>query len=434
MSRIHEGKRLTNARGIIPIQPPGRVYIPIACGAGAPSRPVVQEGDLVKKGQLIAQAGGCVSAPIHASVSGRIVGLEERIHVSGNRMTHIVIENDFQEEWAKEVQPRGEQEIAALSPKDIRSIIEESGIVGMGGAAFPTHVKLSIPEGKQVDTLLINGAECEPYAACDDVTMQEYAGQIMKGIQLIMRAIGVSRAVVGIEDNKPEAIAKMEAAAGMTQGVEIRRLRTRYPQGSEKQLIQSILKRQVPQGGLPMDAGAVVSNVGTCYAIYEAVYLGRPLVERTVTVTGAVNKPQNFRMPIGTTFEYAIECAGGFLGNPGKLIVGGPMMGFAQFTDEVSVIKGTTGILVLDEKQAKDPEEIACVRCGRCVTACPVGLMPLMLDEYSRARDYDRMKEYHILDCIECGCCSYICPSKRYLVQSIRTGKNELRKLPKEEA
>ena len=434
MARIHEGKGLTQEKGVVRIEPPERVYIPISCGAGAPSVPVVEVGETVRKGQMIAKAGGFVSAPIHASVSGKVAALEDRVHVSGKTMTHIVIENDFEERWEESIRPRGEQEIAALSPKDIISIVQQCGIVGMGGAAFPTHVKLSVPEGKHVDTLLVNGAECEPYATCDDVTMRECAEEVLRGVVQIMRAIEVNHAIVGIEANKAQAIAAMQRAVSGMDGIEIRKLKTRYPQGSEKQLIHSLLRREVPQGGLPMDAGVVVSNVGTCRAVYQAIYLGKPLVERMVTVTGAVQQPQNFWMPIGTTFEYAVTAAGGFLGTPGKLIVGGPMMGFAQFTDEVSVIKGTTGVLVLDEKQARDPEEITCVRCGRCVTVCPAGLMPLMLDEYSRARDYERMKDYHIMDCIECGCCSYICPSKRYLVQSIRTGKSELRKLPKEEA
>jgi electron transport complex protein RnfC len=434
LHREHEGKTPTQDKAIVEVKPGKTVSIPLMQNIGAPSRAVVKVGQTVKMGELIAEPSGYVSAPIHASVSGKVTAIEDRLHVTGVRLPHIVIENDGQYESKSPLVAYSMAAALALDSALLRKIVQDAGIVGAGGATFPTHVKLNVPENKPIDKLLINGAECEPFITADDRLMVEQGERIADGIVLAMRMLGVKKAEVGIEDNKPKAIAAMEKACGDRDGIEVVSLRTRYPQGSEKHLIQALTGRIVPSGGLPMDVGIVVLNVGTCAAIADALLLGMPMVQRVVTVTGSVNNPQNLLLPVGITFKEAIEACGGYKGEPKKLISGGPMMGVAQADDNVSVVKGTTGILVLNEERVVSQSEYSCIRCGNCVLVCPVGLVPTAIDLWSRNADWDRAEEYLALNCIECGCCSYACPSKRHLVQSIRIAKAEVQQRQRKRA
>ena len=421
LHRRHEGKTLSSGASIERMPAPEKVCISMVQGAGAPAKPVVKPSDLVTVGQLIAEPAGFIGTRIHASVSGVVKGIVEMPTVAGGVAPHIVIENDGQD-TGYDFPETGRR----LTGPEILSAIQEAGLAGMGGAGFPTHVKMTIPEGKRCELLLINGAECEPFLTADQRLMEEDPDRILRGAGYAMEALGVKEARVGIENNKPAAIAAMEKSAQGFADVSICPMRTRYPQGSEKQLIQALARREVPQGGLPIDCGVVVLNVGTCAAIADAVERNKPLIERVVTVTGAVGRPSNLLCRIGTSFADAVAYCGGYGDHIEKLISGGPMMGFAQFTDEVTVGKGTSGILALDHDHAKQFEEWPCTHCGKCVQVCPVGLMPLMIDAYSRAGKMDMADEYNAMDCMECGCCSYICPSRRHLTQSIRAAKREI--------
>lgn len=420
----HHGKNLTDHKPIEAAPVPGVVVIPMAQNIGAPAKVCVQVGDVVAMGQKIGEAGGFVSVPVHASVSGRVAAIEPRPCASGAKAMCVVIENDgLDTRWPGLPGPVSLDE---LEPEQICQRIMEAGIVGMGGAAFPTHVKLKVPEGKHVDTLLINGAECEPFLTADHRLMVERPMEVVLGVRALMKALQVTRAYIGIEVNKPDAIDTMQKAVRDVPGVEVTPLKVKYPQGGEKQLISAILGREVPSGGLPMEAGVVVQNVGSAGAIGRMLSDGMPLVERVVSITGyGVKEPRNLSCRIGTSFEFLIEHCGGFTGEPGKVISGGPMMGIAQYDLGVPVVKGTSGILVLPEEKA-DGEEGPCIRCGRCVEACPIHLMPLMLSAYQQAGNIDMCESYHALDCMECGSCSYVCPSKRYLVQAIRTAKRQI--------
>jgi electron transport complex protein RnfC len=363
--------------------------------------------------------------PIHASVSGEVTAVEPRLHPNGQLVMSVVIKNDGLETLSEEVIPKGDLE--ALTPQQIKEIILNAGIVGLGGATFPTHVKLSPPPEKKIDYILINAAECEPYLTTDDQLMRIYPEKIVYGLSAMMKVLGVEKGFIGIEDNKPEAIQAMASAIEGNGNIEVYALHTKYPQGSEKQLITAITGREVPSGGLPMDAGVVVSNVGTSLAVSDAIQLGMPLVERVVTVTGsAIQDPQTLLVKIGTSVQHLIDQCGGFSEPPAKIINGGPMMGVAQFSTNIPVIKATSGILCLNAQDAHVPDPSACIRCGKCVSVCPVKLLPLYLGEYSLLGDYDMCKKYHALDCIECGSCSFICPAKRTLVSSIRVAKREI--------
>lgn len=404
---------------------PKTVVIPMQQHIGAPCEPVVQVGDEVKVGQKIGEAKGFVSTPIHSSVSGKVVAIEPRLYSGGMAVTSVVIESDMQNTVSPEVKAKGD--LSGLSAEDIKNIIKEAGIVGMGGATFPTHVKLSPPPDKKVDTVILNGAECEPYLTADHRLMLENPEDVVFGLQAFMKVLGVKKGYIGIETNKPDALEKVFEAAKGIEDIEVVALKTKYPQGAEKQLIYACTNREVPSGGLPADAGVVVNNVGTAAAVAKAIKTGMPLIERIVTVTGAgVNNPKNLIVKIGTSFREVIEQCGGLKGKTGKLIAGGPMMGIAQFSLDIPVIKGTSGILVLSEEEARLPEPSNCIRCGKCVETCPINLMPLNISAYSLAGRYEEAEACNALDCIECGSCSFVCPAKRPLVDSIRVSKREI--------
>jgi electron transport complex protein RnfC len=400
---------------------PGLVYIPLQQHIGAACQPLVKPGDVVKLGQKIGEPGGFVGAPVHASVSGIVKDIRQVPHPSVGSGLAVVIENDGKDEPDDSITPG---DISSMDADRIKELILEAGIVGMGGAAFPTHVKLSPPKEKPIDTVILNGAECEPYLTADHRLMLEAAEDVADGLKVIMKVLGVERAYIAIEDNKPDAVRIMTDTVKEVQGVDVTVLKTKYPQGAEKQLIYVVTGRQVPSGGLPMDVGVIVSNVGTSAAIARAIKTGMPLVERVVTVTGSgVAEPKNLMVRIGTSFMDVIQACGGFVEEPAKVISGGPMMGIGQYTLDVPVIKGTSGILVLTREEAKIPDVEPCIRCAKCVDACPMGLMPLMISAYALKEDYDNSEKFHAMDCIECGCCSYSCPAKRPLVQSIRVAK-----------
>ncbi|MHB9028339.1 MAG: electron transport complex subunit RsxC [Candidatus Latescibacterota bacterium] len=427
-----DAKTLTNTCAVAPMPLPQEVVLPIRQHIGAPAKVVVERGQQVKKGQMIAEPGGFVSVPVHASISGTVKAIEPRLAPAGAKVLSVVIESDGLDEWADGLNtPR---DISALSPEQLRNLVRDSGLVGMGGAAFPTHVKLSPPADKPIDTVILNGVECEPYATCDHRLMLEHPETIVEGLRIIMKILGVDRAFIGIERNKPDAIKTMKQAVKDIPGVKVADLRVRYPQGGEKQLIYAVTRRKVPAGGLPMDVRCVVQNVGTAAAIYEAVALGRPLIQRLVTVTGnGVRTPVNVMARLGDSFARLVEFAGGYTEKASKLIMGGPMMGIAQFTDEIPVIKGTSCILVLEDDAAGAEEELPCISCARCVDVCPMNLLPTTIASYVEFERWDDLKEYGALDCIECGCCTYICPSRRRIVERIKFGKAKLGELRAQE-
>ncbi len=402
---------------------PSQVVIPLSQHIGAPCQAIVEVGQEVKKGEMIGEPTGFVSAPVHASVSGKVVAMMDVPNAMGRMVPAVVIENDGKEEWT---QLSDNPDYMNLSPDELREKIKNAGIVGMGGATFPTHVKLSPPKEKPIDVVIINGAECEPYLTADHRMMVETPKEVIEGLKIIMKILGVSKGYVGIENNKPDAIERMKEAAQNEPNIEVVALQVKYPQGAEKMLIKAIVDREVPAGGLPMDVGVVVQNVGTAYAIYEACRYGKPLIERVVTVTGlGVNSPGNFRARIGTPIQQLIDEAGGFTNGAVKVVLGGPMMGFAVYSTEIPVTKGTSGVLVLSESEYVSSEKFSsCIRCGRCVDACPMGLIPSMLSILSEKGFYEDTKEYNIFDCFECGTCTYVCPAKRPIVQLIRLAKS----------
>jgi electron transport complex protein RnfC len=418
------GKENTEHKAVERAVIPQLVSIPLHQHIGAPCQPLVKPGDIVKLGQKIGQPRGFVGAPIHASVSGVVKGIQQLPHPSMGQGLAVVIENDGKDEIDESITPK---DMESLTGDMLKSLILEAGIVGMGGATFPTHVKLSPPEGKKVDTVILNGAECEPYLTADHRLMLENPHDVIDGLRIIMKVLGVNRGYIGIEDNKRDAVQAITQAIHGIKDIKVIALRTKYPQGAEKQLIAAITSRHVPSGGLPMDVGVIVNNVGTAAAIAKAIKTGMPLIERIVTVTGGgVIEPKNLMVRIGTSFREVIEQCGGLADNPAKVISGGPMMGIAQYTLDVPVVKGTSGIIVLTHQEAKTSPENPCIRCGKCVEVCPIRLMPLLVSAKALKGDYGSSEQLHALDCIECGSCSYICPAKRPLVQSIRVAKREI--------
>ncbi len=416
-------KTLAASSPITEAKSPKIVVIPLSQHAGAPCKPLVTIGQEVKKGEMIGEPGGFVSAPVHSSVSGKVIAISEFPNAMGRMVNSVVIENDLKEEWTA---LKDAPDYMNLPAEELKEKIKAAGIVGLGGAAFPTAVKLSPPKEKPIDVVIINGAECEPYLTADYRLMMEKPKEIIEGLKILMKILGVTKGFVGIENNKPDAIQKMQDAAKGEAGIVVMALEVKYPQGAEKMLIKAIAGREVPARGLPMDVGAVVQNVGTALAIYEAARYGKPLIERVVTVTGeGIKEPKNLMARVGTKISELIDECGGFKDDVAKVVAGGPMMGFALSSLDVPVTKGTSGVLVLPEEGVMHAEDYGpCIRCGRCVDVCAMGLMPSMLSILSEKGRYEEAKEYNLFDCFECGSCAFVCPSKRPIVQLVRLAKS----------
>lgn len=408
---------------------PTRVVLPLSQHIGAPAKAVVAKGDTVKVGQVIAEAGGFVSVPIHATISGTVKEIANHPHPAKGRSAAIVIEGDGEDAWV-ELTNRSKEEVEKLTVEELRSIIQNAGIVGLGGAAFPTHVKLSPPKDKPIDAVFLNGAECEPFLTCDHCLMLEMVEKVLSGFDFVKRTVGADKAYVCIEKNKLDALEAFSKLLERKEysDFELVPMDVKYPQGAEKMLIYAANGRKVPTGGLPMDVGCVVSNVGTCKAIHEAIYDGMPLVERAVTVTGAVKTPKNLVVRIGASAAELIELCGGAKGPIRKLINGGPMMGIAQTTTNIPIIKGSSGVLVQIETDLDDEPERPCIKCARCVDACPMYLMPSLIARLARKDRFQEAADAHAMDCFECGSCAFSCPSRIPLVHWIKHAKNMFNK------
>jgi len=440
---LPEDKGRTKGLSIQNIPVPEKVIIPLSQHTGAICEPLLKVDDLVKKGQKIGEGKGLITSPVHSSISGKVIDISFQPHPLGNDIVSITIESDGKDEWVDNLKQN--EDYLSVEPERLREIIKEAGIVGMGGAQFPAHIKLSPTNGNKVDYVILNGAECEPFITSDHRLMIEKSPEIIEGLKIIMRILSAKKGFIGIEKNKPDAIKAMQIADcrmrnGDKSAIEVVGLNVKYPQGSEKQLIKSVLKREVPSGKLPMDVGVVVNNVGTAYAIYNAVRYGKPLIERVVTVTGdGIKEPKNILAKIGTSFDFLIQNCGGFSGEPEKVIMGGPMMGIAQYTLKVPVIKGTSGIVVFSKNPPSSPFYKGgqgglyqpCIRCGRCIDNCPMGINPNLYGLYAERGMIDNASEWNVMDCIECGICSYVCPSNRPLVQFIKYLKSEVKKKTK---
>ncbi|WP_194831419.1 electron transport complex subunit RsxC [Prolixibacter sp. NT017] len=431
MGGVHPAEnKLSAGKAIEKLPLPKTVSIPVAQHIGAPATVVVKRGDEVKVGTVIAQSSGFVSTNIHSSVSGKVKKIDDVMDSSGYKKKAVIIDVEG-DEWEEGIDT-SENLIREthLDAKEINAKVLAAGIVGLGGATFPTHVKLSPPPGMTAEVLLINGVECEPYLTSDHRLMLEKGAEIIVGTKLLMKSLGVNKAVIGIENNKPDAITRMQELTVNESGISVQPLKVKYPQGGEKQLIKAVTGKEVPSGALPIAVGAVVNNVGTAFAVYEAVMKNKPLVERVVTVTGkSVKEPSNLMVRIGTPVTDLVEAAGGMPEDTGKVISGGPMMGRAVTTLEVPVTKGTSGILLIRDEEAKRNEVEPCIRCGKCVNVCPMGLEPYLLMTMSEKKLWERSEDRHVMDCIECGSCSFTCPSNRPLLDYIRLGKGTVGKL-----
>jgi electron transport complex protein RnfC len=422
-----DNKHLTAHKQTVPAAIPRRAIIPLSQHIGAPTKPLVVIGQEVKKGEKIGETTGFVSAPVHASISGKVVALGSFPHSLGINVPSVVIESDGKDEWIAGLKETPDYNL--LSPDELKKLVQDAGIVGMGGATFPTHVKLAPPKEKPIDVVILNGAECEPFLTSDHRLMLERPKEIIEGLKILMRILGVQKGYIGIEDNKPDAIETMTKSAAGSPDVKVWPVKVKYPQGAEKMLIKAISGRTVPAGGLPMDVGVVVQNVGTAEAIYNAVRHGRPLIERYVTVTGrGVKEPKNFLARIGTPFSQLIEEAGGLTDAAAKVIAGGPMMGMSQYTLDVPVIKGTSGITVLPKDEVSIKPYGPCIRCGKCIDACPMKLQPSYIGLYIEKGHYEDAKAYNLMDCFECGSCTFVCPANRPMVQWVKKAKKELAK------
>ena len=427
-SGIHPAyrKNSTEATAICAAKIPKKVVIPLQQHIGAPNKPLVKKGDIVKTGQKIAGSDAFVSSPVHASISGKVKAIASTLHPSGQLITSVTIESDEKDEFF-ESNP-GKREYTDLSSDEIRGIARDAGIVGLGGAAFPTHVKLSPPEEKKIDAVILNGAECEPYLTADHRLMLEQPEKVVYGLKAVMKSLNVSKGYIGIENNKKDAISAILNMAGKNGAdIEVHGLQVKYPQGAEKMLIKAILNREVPAGGLPMDVGVVVQNVGTTVALADSIRDHKPVIERVVTVSGTgVKEPKNLMVRIGTLFSNVIEECGGLNDGARKVIMGGPLMGLAQPSLEIPVVKGTSGIVVLTENEIKAEKTRTCIGCGSCVDVCPMFLLPTRIANFSKYDLTEKAEQFGVMDCIECGCCTYVCPSKISLVQWIRYGKGNI--------
>ena len=419
-----EEKEATSSKSIVQFPVPELLYVHLSQHTGKPARPLVKAGDEIRGWQKIGEADGFISASVHTPVAGKVKAIETVVHPLGMKSPAVIIETDPEKKEVAKLDPI--EDWQNTEPSSLVERVKEAGIVGLGGAAFPTYVKLSPPEDKQIDTVILNGAECEPYLTADHRLMVEKAEKIIKGMKIIMHILGVKKGYIGIEKNKPDAIEKMGKLAD--DEIEVIPLKVKYPQGAEKQLIKALTNREVPSGGLPFDVGCYVQNVGTALAIYESVVQGKPLVERVVTLSGyPLQDPQNILCPVGVPFKSLIESCDPLWEDIGKVISGGPMMGIAQYDMEVPVVKGTSGILVLTKKQAEGPKELPCIQCGRCVDACPMQLVPTRIASYGENKMAEEAKQLGAMDCIECGACAYICPANRRLVQYIKIAKDLIR-------
>ena len=412
-----DGKRFSKDREVEPVMPHGEMVYPLSQHIGAPAKPVVKKGDFVLKGQVIAEAGGFVSAPVHASVSGTVKGIEPRFNPAGTKVDCIIVENDEQytEIEYEPVKPLGE-----MSREEIIEKIGNAGIVGMGGAGFPTRVKLSPKEPEKIDYVIANCAECEPYITADYRRMLENTDELISGMKVLLTIFPNAKGIFAVEDNKKDCIEKLEEFIQADERMEVKAMMTKYPQGAERQLIYTVTKRAINSAMLPADAGCIVDNVETLIGIHRAVIEGKPLVERVVTVSGdAVNNPGNFKVLLGTSHRELAEAAGGFAAEPEKLISGGPMMGFAMITLDAPVTKTSSSLLAFKKDAVSQLRESACINCGRCVQVCPSRIIPSRLADYAKRHDEVSFVAMNGLECVECGSCSYVCPAKRQLKQAI---------------
>ncbi len=421
---IPDYKELTSAKPITSLDGDKIHIYPLQQHIGAPLEPKVEKGEVVKVGQVLADSDAFVSTPVHSSVSGTVIDIKPYLHPSGAKVTAVFVENDFMYTKCDDIKPYNPDN---MSKEEMLAVIRNSGIVGMGGAGFPTHVKLSPPPEKKIEYLIINSAECEPYITADHRRMLEEPDSIIDGIGIVLKILGLSVGYIGIETNKPDAISIMKEKAAESGNVKVVPLKAKYPQGAEKQLIYAVTKKQVPSGGLPADVGAIVINVDTVSQISKTFRTGMPLTKRVVTISGdAIENPSNFEVYTGVTFQYLIDAAGGFSADVKKLVMGGPMMGIAQFSTEPPVVKTTSSILALSEEGGNYDDYSPCIRCGKCVDHCPMRLMPLYLSKFSVENNLEKAEEYNILDCIECGLCSYLCPGKQSPLHNIRIAKQKI--------
>ena len=418
----YDGKKMSRECPIEILNPGDTLVYPLSQHIGAMAKPLVKAGDRVLVGQKIAEKGGFISANIHSSVSGTVKAIEKRLVATGGMVDSIVVENDGMYEEAAPIFSGNPDE---LSKDEFIKIIEDAGIVGMGGAGFPTNVKLSPKNADIIDSIIVNGAECEPYLTSDYRRMVEQTDKLVKGLKIVLKIFPDAKGYFGIEDNKPEAIEALLKATENEDRIEVVPLKTKYPQGGERSMIYAVTGRKINSKMLPADVGCIVHNVDTIYAIYNAVYNGKPLIERIVTITGdAVSTPKNFQVRIGTSFRELIDAAGGFTTEPEKIISGGPMMGFSFFNIDVPVVKGSSSLLAFIKDDVSHEEPSACIRCGRCAAACPEHLLPMKLAALAGQNEPEEFKKLGGMECVECGCCSYVCPAKRQVTQSDLSLKN----------
>jgi len=413
----NDGKSLAKDKAIVTVMPKGDLIYPLSQHIGAPASPIVSVGDHVLKGQKIAEAGGFVSAPIHASVSGTVKAIEPHFNPTGSKVNCIVVENDGE---YQEVEYTPSKPLDELTKEEILNLIGEAGIVGMGGAGFPTKVKLSPKEPEKIEYVIANCAECEPYITADYRRMLENPEELVSGMKVVLKLFDNAKGIFGVEDNKPDCIAKLKELTKDEPRMEVLALKTKYPQGAERQLIFATTGRAINSSMLPADAGCVVDNVETLIGIHHAVIDGRPVMERIVTVSGdGVKDPGNFKVLFGTNQRELVEAAGGFLGEPEKVISGGPMMGFAMFTLDTPITKTSSSILCLTKDEVAANEPSACINCGRCVEVCPSRIIPSRLADFAEHHNEEAFTKWEGLECVECGSCSYVCPAKRQLKQAI---------------